>query len=288
MKVLVTGAGGQLGRSLRVACCGSCDYLFTDVVDSPETLALDITDVAAVRDFVVQNGVDVIVNCAAYTDVNKAETDVEKCALINAEAPGILASVMKERDGLLLHVSTDYVFDGKALTPYNEEAQCAPESVYGSTKFQGEQAIISSGCRYVIVRTSWLYSEYGRNFVKTMLDLTASKPELKVVSDQIGTPTYALDLADLICTILSSEGKEGIYHYSNEGNCSWYEFAKTIAELSGHDKCVVNPCTTEEYPTPAKRPAYSVLDKSKVKETFGIEVPHWSESLKKCLKNLSE
>ena len=288
MKVLVTGAGGQLGRSLRVACCGSCDYLFTDVVDSPETLALDITDVAAVRDFVVQNGVDVIVNCAAYTDVNKAETDVEKCALINAEAPGILASVMKERDGLLLHVSTDYVFDGKALTPYNEEAQCAPESVYGSTKFQGEQAIISSGCRYVIVRTSWLYSEYGRNFVKTMLDLTASKPELRVVSDQIGTPTYALDLADLICTILSSEGKEGIYHYSNEGNCSWYEFAKTIAELSGHDKCVVNPCTTEEYPTPAKRPAYSVLDKSKVKETFGIEVPHWSESLKKCLKNLSE
>ena len=288
MKVLVTGAGGQLGRSLRVACCGSCDYLFTDVVDSPETLALDITDVAAVRDFVVQNGVDVIVNCAAYTDVNKAETDVEKCALINAEAPGILASVMKERDGLLLHVSTDYVFDGKALTPYNEDAQCAPESVYGSTKFQGEQAIISSGCRYVIVRTSWLYSEYGRNFVKTMLDLTASKPELRVVSDQIGTPTYALDLADLICTILSSEGKEGIYHYSNEGNCSWYEFAKTIAELSGHDKCVVNPCTTEEYPTPAKRPAYSVLDKSKVKETFGIEVPHWSESLKKCLKNLSE
>lgn len=288
MKVLVTGAGGQLGRSLRVACCGSCDYLFTDVVDSPETLALDITDVVAVRDFVMQNGVDVIVNCAAYTDVNKAETDVEKCALINAEAPGILASVMKERGGLLLHVSTDYVFDGKALTPYNEEAQCAPESVYGRTKFEGEQAIISSGCRYVIVRTSWLYSEYGRNFVKTMLDLTASKPELRVVSDQIGTPTYALDLADLICAILASEGKEGIYHYSNEGSCSWYEFAKTIAELSGHDKCVVNPCTTEEYPTPAKRPAYSVLDKSKVKVTFGIEVPHWSESLKKCLKNLSE
>lgn len=288
MKVLVTGAGGQLGRSLRVACCGSCDYLFTDVIDSPETLALDITDVAAVRDFVVQNGVDVIVNCAAYTDVNKAETDVEKCALINAEAPGILASVMKERGGLLVHVSTDYVFDGKALTPYNEEAQCAPESVYGSTKFQGEQVIISTGCRYVIVRTSWLYSEYGRNFVKTMLDLTASKPELKVVSDQIGTPTYALDLADLICKVLTTEGKEGIYHYSNEGSCSWYEFAKTIAELSGHDNCAVNPCSTAEYPTPAKRPAYSVLDKSKVKETFGVEVPHWSESLKKCLKNLSE
>lgn len=286
--MLVTGAGGQLGRSLRVACGGSCGFLFTDVIDTPDTLRLDITDVEAVRDFVAQNGVDVIVNCAAYTDVNKAESDVEKCALINAEAPGILASVMMEKDGLLLHVSTDYVFDGKADTPYNEDAHPAPESVYGVTKLQGEKAIISSGCRYVIIRTSWLYSEYGRNFVKTMLDLTASKPELKVVSDQVGTPTYALDLADLVCRILQSGEYEGIYHYSNEGNCSWYEFACAIAELSGHDACIINPCTTGEYPTPAKRPAYSVLDKSKVKATFGVEIPHWYESLKKCLKNLSE
>ena len=202
-----------MGRSLRVACFNSCDYLFTDVIDSPETLQLDITDVDAVRDFVVKNGVDAIVNCAAYTDVNKAESDVEKCALINAQAPGILASVMKERGGLLVHVSTDYVFDGKADMPYREDASCAPESVYGLTKFQGEQAIIASDCRYVIIRTSWLYSEYGRNFVKTMLALTASKPELKVVADQFGTPTYALDLADLICKVLHDGAKEGIYHY---------------------------------------------------------------------------
>lgn len=286
MRVLVTGAGGQLGRSLRVACGGSCDYLFTDVLDSPDTQLLDITDINAVRDFVQKNDVSVVVNCAAYTDVNKAESDVEKCALINAEAPGILASVMKERGGLLFHISTDYVFDGRSDTPYAEDAQCAPESVYGTTKLQGEKAILSSGCRYVIVRTSWLYSEYGRNFVKTILELAGSKPELKVVSDQIGTPTYALDLANLICRILESDNKDGVYHYSNEGSCSWYEFAKVIVEESGNYTCVVNPCTTEEYTTPARRPMYSVLDKSKVKETFGIEVPHWSESLKKCLKNL--
>ena len=277
-----------MGRSLRVACGNNCDFLFTDVITGPETLQLDITDVAAVRDFVVQNNVDVIVNCAAYTDVNKAETDVEKCSLINAEAPGILASVMQENDGLLVHISTDYVFDGSGSVPYTEDMSCAPTSVYGLTKFQGEQAIKASGCRYIIFRTSWLYSEYGRNFVKTMLDLTASKPELKVVADQFGTPTYALDLAELICTALRSEGKEGIYHYSNEGSCSWHEFAKRIAELSGHVSCSVNPCTTEEYPTPVKRPAYSVLDKSKVKATFGVDVPQWEESLKKCLKNLSE
>ena len=286
MRVLVTGAGGQLGRSLRVACCGSCDYLFTDVVESPDTQRLDITDINAVRDFVQQNDVTVVVNCAAYTDVNKAESDVEKCSLINAEAPGILASVMKEKGGLLIHISTDYVFDGKSDTPYVEDAECAPESVYGATKLQGEKVILSSGCRYVILRTSWLYSEYGRNFVKTILALASSKPQLKVVSDQIGTPTYALDLANLICRILESDYKEGVYHYSNEGSCSWYEFAKAIVEGVGNEMCIVNPCTTEEYPTPAKRPMYSVLDKSKVKETFGIEVPHWSESLKKCLNNL--
>ena len=282
----MTGAGGQLGRSLRVACCASCDFLFTDVMESRDTQRLDITDIDAVRDFVQQNDVTVIVNCAAYTDVNGAESDVEKCTVINAEAPGILATVMRERNGLLLHISTDYVFDGESDVPYTEDAKCAPQSVYGITKYQGEQAILSSGCRYVIVRTSWLYSEYGRNFVKTILALAASKPELKVVSDQIGTPTYALDLANLICRILESDDKEGVYHYSNEGSCSWYEFAKAIVEGAGNEMCVVNPCTTEEYPTPAKRPMYSVLDKSKVKETFGIEVPHWSESLKKCLKNL--
>ena len=277
-----------MGRSLRVTCGNSCDFLFTDIVAGPETLQLDITDLDAVRNFVVQNDVDVIVNCAAYTDVNKAETDVEKCTLINAEAPGILASVMQERGGQLVHISTDYVFDGSGSVPYTEDMPCAPTSVYGLTKFQGEEAVKAAGCRYIIIRTSWLYSEYGRNFVKTMLDLTASKPEIKVVADQFGTPTYALDLANLICTALASEGNEGIYHYSNEGSCSWHEFAKTIAELSGHTSCTVNPCTTEEYPTPVKRPAYSVLDKSKVKETFGIDVPQWEESLIKCLKNLSE
>ena len=288
MKVLVTGADGQLGRSLRVACDGSRDFLFTDITSSAQTTYLDITDVAAVTDMVKANGVDVIVNCAAYTDVNKAESDAEKCALINAKAPEILASVMAQTGGLLVHISTDYVFDGEGSVPYTEDMACAPASVYGLTKFQGEEAIKASGCRYIIFRTSWLYSEYGRNFVKTMLDLTSSKPELKVVADQFGTPTYALDLAELICTALRSENNEGIYHYSNEGSCSWYEFAKTIAELSGHTSCSVNPCTTAEYPTPAKRPAYSVLDKSKVKAAFGVDVPQWEESLKKCLKNLSE
>ena len=288
MKVLVTGADGQLGRSLRVACGGSHDFLFTDISGSADTTYLDITDVEAVAQMVRAEGIDVIVNCAAYTDVNKAESDVDRCALINAKAPQILADVMKQTGGLLVHISTDYVFDGEGSVPYVEDMPCAPASVYGLTKFQGEEAVKATGCRYIIIRTSWLYSEYGRNFVKTMLALTASKPEIKVVSDQIGTPTYALDLAHLICTVIASEGKEGIYHYSNEGSCSWYEFAKKTAELSGHVSCSVNPCTTEEYPTPAKRPAYSVMDKSLVKETFGIDVPHWEESLKKCLKNLAE
>ena len=289
MNILVTGANGQLGREMRIVTRGSNDrYIFTDVIpaDGLETVMLDITDLDAIRDIVKAQSIDVIVNCAAYTNVDKAESDYDLAELLNAKAPENLAVVMKEVGGLLVHISTDYVFGKEPYnTPCREDQKGTPTGVYGLTKLHGEQNIMASGCNYIIIRTAWLYSEFGKNFVKTMLNLTATKPELKVVFDQVGTPTYAYDLAQAIVAILANP-KSGIYHYSNEGVCSWYDFAKMIAEFSGNTKCNIQPCHSEEFPSPVKRPAFSVLDKTKIKETFGLTVPYWTDSLRKCINNL--
>lgn len=300
MTILVTGANGQLGNEMRLVSAASTDrFIFTDVVELPgvQTTILDMTDQDAVRRIVKDNDVKVIVNCAAYTNVDKAEDDVELCSLLNAEAPEILASVMKEAGGLLIHISTDYVFGGDPYnTPCREDQKGTPTGVYGQTKLDGENAVIASGCDHVIIRTAWLYSEFGKNFVKTMLNLTAARPQLNVVFDQTGTPTYALDLAEVVMTVLNdysdasdvpgSYRNNGIYHYSNEGVCSWFDFTKVIAEYAGNDKCEVLPCHSDEFPSKVKRPAYSVLDKTKIKKTFGIKVPYWTDSLRKCIKNL--
>ena len=293
MTILVTGANGQLGSEMRLVAAASKDrYIFTDVVELPgvETVKLDITDLEAVRTIVKENDVKAIVNCAAYTNVDKAEEDQEFCALLNAKAPENLAVAMKEVDGLLVHVSTDYVFGGDPYnTPCREDQKGTPTGVYGLTKLQGEQAIEASGCHYVIIRTAWLYSEFGKNFVKTMLMLTSTKPQLNVVFDQTGTPTYALDLAEAIYDIVENrkyEGNNGVYHFSNEGVCSWYDFTKMIAEYAGNTACDIMPCHSDEFPSKVKRPAYSVLDKTKIKNTFGIRIPYWTDSLKKCIKNL--
>lgn len=293
MTVLVTGANGQLGSEMRLLAAESKDrYIFTDVVELPgvETVKLDITDLEAVRAIVKENDVKAIVNCAAYTNVDKAEDDQEFCALLNAKAPENLAVAMKDVDGLLVHVSTDYVFGGDPYnTPCREEQKGTPTGVYGLTKLQGEQAIEASGCHHVIIRTAWLYSEFGKNFVKTMLMLTSTKPQLSVVFDQTGTPTYALDLAEAIYDIVENrkyEGNDGVYHFSNEGVCSWFDFTKMIAEYAGNTACEIKPCHSDEFPSKVKRPAYSVLDKTKIKNTFGISIPYWTDSLKKCIKNL--
>ena len=293
MTVLVTGANGQLGSEMRLVAAESKDrYIFTDVVELPgvETVKLDITDLEAVRTIVKENDVKAIVNCAAYTNVDKAEEDQEFCALLNAKAPENLAVAMKEVDGLLVHVSTDYVFGGDPYnTPCREDQKGTPTGVYGLTKLQGEQAIEASGCHHVIIRTAWLYSEFGKNFVKTMLMLTSTKPQLSVVFDQTGTPTYALDLAETIYDIVENrkyEGNDGVYHFSNEGVCSWFDFTKMIAEYAGNTACEIKPCHSDEFPSKVKRPAYSVLDKTKIKNTFGISIPYWTDSLKKCIKNL--
>ena len=307
MTILVTGANGQLGSEMRLVSKSSADkYIFTDVVELPgvDTMILDITDLDAVRKVVSEYDVKAIVNCAAYTNVDKAEDDVELCALLNSKAPENLAVVMKEVDGLLVHVSTDYVFGGDPYnTPCTEDRKGTPTGVYGQTKLDGEIAIQNSGCHHVIIRTAWLYSEFGKNFVKTMMSLTATKPELKVVFDQVGTPTYALDLAKAIQVVLkdfaesvisterqrvekSSYPKSGIYHYSNEGVCSWFDFTKMIAEYNGTTACNVQPCYSCDFPSPVKRPSYSVLDKNKIKKVFGVEVPYWTDSLKKCINNL--
>lgn len=293
MNVLVTGANGQLGNEMHIVSKGSQDrYIFTDVVEVAglETTILDITNLEAIRKIVSENDVDVIVNCAAYTNVDKAETDQELAELLNAKAPENLAIAMKEVDGLLVHISTDYVFGGDPYnTPCKEDQNGTPTGVYGLTKLHGEQAIQNVGCQHIIIRTAWLYSEFGKNFVKTMLNLTASKPQLKVVFDQVGTPTYALDLAKAIYDILENRnyiGKTGIYHFSNEGVCSWFDFTKMIAEYAGNTTCDIQPCHSNEFPSPVKRPAYSVLDKTKIKVTFGIEIPYWTDSLKRCLTNL--
>jgi dTDP-4-dehydrorhamnose reductase len=335
MNILVTGANGQLGNELRIVAQGSAHhFFFTDVCNaSPESCAmlhklaghdvctettmLDITDLSAIRAMVKENNIQVIVNCAAYTNVDAAEENQELAMKLNAKAPENLAVAMKEAGGLLVHISTDYVF-GKE--PYNvpcrEDQQGTPTGVYGQTKLCGEQYIQAVGCQHIIIRTAWLYSEFGKNFCKTMLQLTASKPQLKVVFDQVGTPTYAYDLAKAIaviledydgvqsskvqefknsilnennvqCSMLNVQWKKvGVYHFSNEGVCSWYDFAKQIQEFAGQLGCDIQPCHSNEFPSPVKRPSYSVLDKSKIKQTFSVVVPYWTDSLRCCISNL--
>ena len=318
MTILVTGANGQLGNEMRIVSKNSEDrYIFTDVVDaSEETIAmlkklagediksdtrhLDITDLDTIRAVVKENDVNVIVNCAAYTNVDAAEDHQELAELLNAKAPENLAIAMKEVNGLLIHISTDYVFGGDPYnTPCREDQNGTPTGVYGLTKLHGEQAVQGVGCNHVIIRTAWLYSEFGKNFVKTMLNLTATKPHLKVVFDQVGTPTYAYDLAKAILVIVkeyknglthNSEPftKNGIYHFSNEGVCSWYDFTKLIAEYAGNKECDIQPCHSEEFPSKVNRPAFSVLDKTKIKESFCIEIPYWTYSLKRCISSLGK
>lgn len=319
MNILVTGANGQLGNEMRIVSKGSQDKnIFTDVCDEhPEsiemlhklacddvdvsTTKLDITNLDAIRAMVKENDVRVIVNCAAWTNVDGAE-DPEKYELVellNAKAPENLATAMKEVNGLLVHISTDYVFGGDPYnTPCKEDQKGTPTGVYGLTKLHGEQNIEKVGCNHVIIRTAWLYSEFGKNFVKTMLNLTATKPQLKVVFDQVGTPTYARDLAETILVVVEEYKKEsltfnpepftknGIYHFSNEGVCSWFDFTKMIADYVGNKACDIQPCHSNEFPSPVKRPAYSVLDKTKIKESYGIDIPYWTMSLKKCILNL--
>ena len=318
MNILVTGANGQLGNEMRIISKDSTDnYIFTDVnqVEGLETIYLDITDLEAIRKMVAENNINAIVNCAAWTNVDGAE-DPEKYALVeklNATAPENLAKAMKEVDGWLVQISTDYVFGKEPYnTPCKEDQQGTPTGVYGATKLLGEQKIIATGCKYMILRTAWLYSEFGKNFCKTMLNLTATKPQLKVVFDQAGTPTYAYDLAQAIAVaiedykketfncplgfaaLLSKElstvnySKTGVYHFSNEGVCSWYDFTKMIAEYSGQTDCDIQPCHSNEFPSPVTRPSYSVLDKTKIKETFGIKIPYWTDSLKVCINNLKK
>jgi len=320
MTILVTGANGQLGNEMRIVTQGSTDrYIFTDVCDEhPESLEmlhklagddvdtsttkLDITNLDAIRTMVKENYVKVVVNCAAWTNVDGAE-DPEKYELVemlNAKAPENLAIAMKEVGGLLVHISTDYVFGGDPYnTPCKENQKGTPTGVYGLTKLHGEQNILATGVDYLIFRTAWLYSEFGKNFVKTMLNLTATRPQLKVVFDQVGTPTYARDLADAILVAIEdykqawnlkpeswNYSKSGIYHFSNEGVCSWYDFTKMIADYAGNTDCIILPCHSDEYPSPVKRPAFSVLDKTKVRRVFGLSIPYWIDSLEINLKRM--
>ena len=315
MVILVTGANGQLGNEMRILAKNSADkYVFTDVVDASEesiamlkklagddintdTEHLDITNLDAIREIVKRENVEAIVNCAAWTNVDGAE-DPEKYGIVeklNATAPENLAVAIKEVDGLLVHISTDYVFGGDPYnTPCKEDQKGTPTGVYGLTKLHGEQAIQKTGCKHIIIRTAWLYSEFGKNFVKTMLNLTATKPQLKVVFDQVGTPTYALDLANAIATVIEDYRKEnnvlysktGIYHFSNEGVCSWFDFTKMISEYAGNKHCDIMPCHSDEFPSKVKRPSFSVLDKTKIKDIFGVKVPYWTHSLCNCTSNL--
>ena len=291
MNILVTGANGQLGTELRNVTEKSRDnYIFSDIIPLPEveTLHLDITDIDAVRLVCSSERIDAIVNCAAYTNVDKAEDDPATAMSLNRAAAGNLARVATERDAALIHISTDYVFNGETPLPCKEDWPTDPLGVYGATKLAGEKEIENSGCRSIIIRTAWLYSPYGKNFVKTMLRLTAEKDSLKVVFDQIGTPTYARDLAAMIHGIIEGRrlDKTGLYHYSDEGAISWYDFAKAICEIGGN-RCDIQPCHTEEYPSKARRPRFSVLDKTKVKETFGISIPYWRDSLIDCVNRIT-
>ena len=282
MNILVTGGNGQLGNEMRVVSKESRNrYIFTDVVE------LDITNLEAIRYMLKMERVDVVVNCAAYTNVDRAEEDEIMADLLNNKAAGNLAVVAKEVGATLIHVSTDYVFQGDKNTPYKEDCETSPLGVYGRTKLAGERSIQATGCNYLIFRTSWLYSSYGKNFVKTMQRLTRDKNSLKVVFDQVGTPTYAGDLAAIIYKVIEKDmlDKQGIYHFSNEGVCSWYDFAQEVCELSGNT-CNIEPCHSDEFPSKVKRPNFSVLDKTKVKETFGAKVPYWKVSLKHCINLL--
>ena len=285
MNILITGCNGQLGNEIQLLEKEHANYQFfnTDINE------LDICDQAAVDKFVNDHEIDGIVNCAAYTAVDKAEDEPAMAELLNSTAVSYLAQVAAERDAVLIHISTDYVFRGNVPVPCTEDTPASPSGVYGSTKYAGERAVLRSGCRSLIFRTAWLYSPYGRNFVKTMLRLFSERDRIKVVSDQVGTPTYARDLAALITDIIDSGrlDRTGIYHYSNEGAISWYDFAKAVGELSGAS-CDIQPCATGDYPSKAPRPAYSVLDKSKVRKTFGITVPYWRDSLKDCLQRLAQ
>lgn len=300
MTILVTGANGQLGNEMRLIAKGSTDrYIFTDVTEQEgaETTFLDITDLDAIRAIVKECGVQAIVNCAAWTNVDAAEAP-ENHALVeklNATAPENLAKAMKEVGGWLVQISTDYVFGKEPYnTPCQPEQQGTPTGIYGETKKLGEEKIKNVFANstdttggYIIIRTAWLYSEYGKNFCKTMLNLTATKPQLKVVFDQCGTPTYALDLAKAIQAILEKP-VQGIYHFSNEGVCSWYDFTQMIARIAGHKDCNIQPCYSSEYPSPVTRPSYSVLDKRSIRETFGIEIPYWVDSLEMCIANIKK
>lgn len=291
MNILVTGANGQLGNEMQIVAKNSKDhYIFTDVCDGYQKL--DITDINAIRRMVRENDVKCVINCAAWTNVDAAETAGDIVETLNAVAPENLAKVMQEENGLLVHISTDYVFGGDPYNvPCKENQQGTPTGVYGLTKLHGEQKIQATGVDHIIIRTAWLYSEFGKNFVKTMLNLTATKSQLKVVFDQTGTPTYAYDLARAIFDIVKDRryvGHSGIYHYSNEGVCSWYDFTKMIAALAGHTSCDIQPCHSSEFPSPVIRPAYSVLDKTKIKETFGLKIPYWVDSVRECMKKLRE
>lgn len=284
--ILVTGADGQLGREMQIASHGSRNrFIFTDIAGEHERL--DITDPQAIADIVRENHVNVIVNCAAYTNVDKAETDPETANLLNNIAAGNLADAMKAVNGTLIHISTDYVFQGDRNIPCREDWPTEPLGVYGKTKLAGEKNIEATGCASIIIRTAWLYSPFGKNFVKTMRDLTSSRESLKVVFDQVGTPTYAGDLAEIICRIIETGqlDKTGIYHFSNEGVCSWFDFAKAICEMSGNT-CDIRPCHSDEFPSPVARPHFSVLDKTKIKQTFGIRIPYWTDSLKRCIEEI--
>lgn len=289
MNILVTGANGQLGREMQAVTRESKDhYIFTDVCEG--YTHLDITSADDIRQMVRQNQVKCVINCAAWTNVDAAETAGDIVERLNATAPGYLAEVMAEVGGLLVHVSTDYVFGAEPYnTPCREDQQGTPTGVYGQTKLHGEQLIKRSGADHIIIRTAWLYSEFGHNFVKTMMSLTASKPQLNVVFDQCGTPTYALDLAAAIFDIVENRkyvGHSGVYHYSNEGVCSWYDFAVNIARLAGNTDCDIRPCHSDEFPSPVKRPAYSVLDKTKIKRVFGLDIPYWTDSLRQCMQRM--
>ena len=285
-RILITGANGQLGSEMRrLGEVSPNTYIYTDVAE------LDITNGDAVAAFVKENAVDIIVNCAAYTNVDKAESDEPTAELINATAVENLAKAIKAVNGTLFHISTDYVFGNEGNTPRTEDMPLNPLGVYGRTKLRGEQAVAAVGCKAIIIRTAWLYSEFGNNFLKTMLRLTAEREQLNVVFDQVGTPTYAGDLALAIFSIIEGdvyEGNEGVYHFSNEGVCSWYDFATEIAIAAGNTACKVQPCHSSEFPSPVTRPAFSVLDKSKIKNTFGIEIPHWRDSMLYCIKRLKQ
>jgi len=290
MNILVTGACGQLGTEIRLASgADSNRYIFTDVstAEGVEIIYLDITNIDAIRLICESEQIDVIINCAAYTNVDRAEDDQPMADLLNHKAAANLATVAAERGASLIHISTDYVFQGNIPLPCREVWPTHPLGVYGITKLQGEKAIQDSGCKYILIRTAWLYSPFGKNFVKTMRELTSTRPEIKVVSDQVGTPTYAADLAAVILHIIRTGqlSKTGIYHYSNEGVCSWYDFARAIRDLSGGTAEVL-PCTSDEFPSKVRRPHYSVLDKTKIKSTFSVKVPYWYDSLRNCIERM--